>query len=214
MPEDINVIEIGADCSPLADEIIFFLDNFQLAETKDFNFQSIQVKSGNSCSGGYVLAVPAFDNATYQWYKDIIALVGHTDSIYNVPNNAATGTYNVRISKNGDCKVSEPLTLQLSKLSQLTLPADTFICKNDTLRLGKTLPGITYSWNGYNDSIVPIFKPGTHTVTASDTLGCKKSFTVQAVFKECVACTIFVPNAFTPNGDGRNDVLKGYINCL
>lgn len=213
IPEDINVIEIGPDCSILADGIEFFLDNFQLAETKDFNLQNIKIKSGNTCAGGYVLAAPAFDNATYQWYKDSIALVGQKGLTYNVPDNNARGTYNVRIMKNEDCTVSEPLTLQLTELSQLTLPTDTFICKNDTLRLGLPLPGITYSWNGYNDSIVRIFNPGTYMITASDTLGCKKSFTVQAAFKECAACTIFVPNAFTPNSDGRNDVLKGSINC-
>ena len=32
----------------------YYLDDFQLAETKDFNFQYIQLLNGDPCQGGYV----------------------------------------------------------------------------------------------------------------------------------------------------------------
>jgi hypothetical protein len=92
IPEDINVIEVGADCSVVywgdttrggnsASKPYYYLDNFQLAETKDFNFQYITIQSGDACNGGYVLKAPASANATYQWYRDSIALVGKTSII-------------------------------------------------------------------------------------------------------------------------------------
>ena len=52
-PEDINVIEIGPDCTGVAQRIDYLLDNFQLAETKDFHLQYIQPHTGNPCTGGF-----------------------------------------------------------------------------------------------------------------------------------------------------------------
>lgn len=213
IPKDINVIEIGPDCSLLPQRVTFFLDNLQLAETKDFVFHYIQIQSGSACTGSYVLAAPVFDNAIYQWYRNGIALAGQKGNTCSVPDSIAEGTFNVRIIKDGNCKISEPLTLQLSKLLQLRLPADTFICKNDTLRLGKVMPGVRYRWRGKQDSIVTVSEPGVYNITASDTSGCTKDFIVNTTFQECTACTVFMPDAFTPNGDGLNDVFKGNINC-
>lgn len=213
IPEDINVIAIGPDCALPYDVTFFSLDDVQLAETKDFNFQSIKVRSGVPCSGGYVLSVPSFTGANYQWYRNGIAVAGQKDSIFTVPDSVGQAIYNVRISKDGNCKISEPLTFPVSKLLQLKFPTDTSICKNDTLLLGMALPDVNYSWNGQQGKIVTISEPGIYNITATDSLGCQKNFSVNVRFKECAACNVFMPNAFTPNGDGLNDVLKGYSNC-
>ena len=224
IPKDINVVEIGQDCS-LVDigdtsaggnsisKPYYYLDNFQLAETKDFNFKYIQLTSGDPCNGNYILKAPTALNATYQWYKNSIALVGQTDSILQIAEPSASAWYNVRISKGGRCQISEPFLVQRSTLSQLQFPSDTFLCKNDTLHLGKSLSGVTYRWNGKQDTVVTLIDPGLYKITASDNLGCTKSFSVDASFKDCVSCKVFMPNAFTPNGDGLNDVLRGYSNC-
>lgn len=213
IPEDINVIAIGPDCTLPYDVTFYSLDDVQLAETKDFNFQSIQVQSGAPCTGGYVLSVPPFNGATYQWYRNGIALAGQTNSTINVPDSLGQGIINVRISRDGKCKISEPLALPISRLLALKIPMDTFICKNDTLQLAKTLPGVSYSWNGGDGKMVTVSQPGIYNISATDTLGCQKTFPVNVHFKECIPCTIFMPNAFTPNGDGINDVLKAHSNC-
>ncbi len=224
IPKDINVIEIGQDCSLVyigdtavggdaSSKPYYYLDNFQLAETKDFNFQYIQLLSGDPCNGGYILKAPAILNATYQWYRDSIALVGQTDSILQIPEPSLTAYYNVRITKGGRCQVSEPFLVSRSLLKELQFPTDTFLCKDDTLYLGKPLPGVKYNWNGKFDSIVTITDPGLYNITASDGLGCSRNFSVNVEFKDCFSCTVFIPGAFTPNGDGLNDVLKGYSNC-
>ena len=49
--------------------------------------------------------------------------------------------------------------------------------------------------------------PGTHTVTAEDEVGCRDSRTFE-IDKE--GCSFYVPNTFTPNRDGVNDVFKIY----
>jgi len=225
-PEDISVLEVGPDCSLIPwgvedlenkanmhDNLSFYLDNLQLAETKDFNFKYISVQSGTPCTGNYILKTPAQPGAVYQWYRDSIAIVGAVNDIYSVPDSVSKANYNVRLTLNGNCQITEPYTLRRSLVYSLKLPADTFLCKNDTLVLAKARPGIKYSWNGITDNMVKIHAPGTFIITATDTLGCSKNFTTQVNFQECAACTVFVPSAFTPNSDGLNDVLRGNINC-
>jgi gliding motility-associated-like protein len=224
IPKEINVIQVGADCSlvEIGDQSqggdaqskpYYFLDNFELAETKDFNFQYIQQQTGDACKGGYVLKAPTSANAVYQWYKDSIALVGETDSLLIITEPSVNAYYNVRISDASGCKISEPLLLKGSILSAIQIPSDTSSCNGDTLRLGTPLPGVNYSWNGKKDTIVTINQTGQYTITASDILGCTRSFIVNATIKDCIACTVFVPNVFTPNDDGKNDKLKGHTNC-
>ncbi|PKP39540.1 MAG: hypothetical protein CVT98_01405 [Bacteroidetes bacterium HGW-Bacteroidetes-15] len=69
-------------------------------------------------------------------------------------------------------------------------------------------PPVTYSWNtGSTDSIISNLPAGTYTVTVNDGSGCARADTIN-VLELQLDCDFFVytPNAFTPNGDGNNDV--------
>lgn len=69
-------------------------------------------------------------------------------------------------------------------------------------------PPISYIWNiGSNDSIINNLPSGTYHLIITDANGC--SDTAQTFVDEtAIDCDFFVyvPNAFTPNGDGNNDV--------
>jgi gliding motility-associated-like protein len=53
----------------------------------------------------------------------------------------------------------------------------------------------------------------THQVqyTVTDSFGCQQTITKPIIIYS--SCTVFIPNAFTPNGDGKNDVF-GVINAV
>ena len=78
-------------------------------------------------------------------------------------------------------------------------------------------PNYTYQWTPSQQMETPtaastIVTPDTtmtYTVTVTDTFGCSLSDTVTVKVDPIVCGTpfVFIPNSFTPNGDGVNDVL-------
>ncbi|MCS6822328.1 MAG: gliding motility-associated C-terminal domain-containing protein [Microscillaceae bacterium] len=82
------------------------------------------------------------------------------------------------------------------------------ICSNseDTLRLTAT-EGKRYRWNtGDTTRTIAIRKSGRYTIRVIDELECFSESTID-VIDECFP-GIYVPTAFTPNGDGLNDKLE------
>ena len=221
VPENINVIEIGPDCSNLVsiidqadsttflDYYVYDLDDLHLLPTDEYHFQYIQslgrIRGQDACARDSVLSVPFYSDATYQWYKDSIAIIGATSNQYPLPAENPDGNYNVLISNADTCLVSEPFTVLTNPLGSLSLPADTSICENDTVLLAPPLAGVTYNWNGKNDKSVVISMAGVYDITALAANGCSKAFTVNVHSQNC---STFMPNAFTPNGDGINDLFR------
>lgn len=225
-PSQINVIEVGVDCNILAqipdladsttflDYHIYYLDDLHLLPTKDFPFQYIRAQAGTGCSGNGlpILESPVFPNATYQWYKDSVAISGATGTTYTLPDTAGESYYNVLISTPGKCVTTEPFFVS-GAINQVNMPADTILCDNNELVLSPAINGITYSINGVTTDNVTITKPGSYSIMATDNFNCQRSFNVNVVQRKCADCDLLIPSAFTPNGDGLNDVFKSTSYC-
>ena len=78
-------------------------------------------------------------------------------------------------------------------------------------------PSLHYEWlphEGLDDPFIynPVATPTettTYTLTVMNDEGCvaSRQITIYVISPDCDEPNIFVPNAFTPNGDGNNDVL-------
>ena len=64
------------------------------------------------------------------------------------------------------------------------------------------------SFNSFDPTAAPQ-STTTYTVSILDSDGCPKTATVTiyVMSKECDVANVFIPNIFTPNADGKNDVL-------
>ncbi len=88
------------------------------------------------------------------------------------------------------------------------LPPDTTVCVYTSFPLGPISSFEKYDWNtGESTAFILISEPGVYHLSVTDNNGCVGSDTININPKPCVE-EIFVPNGFTPNGDGRNDVLR------
>jgi len=162
--------------SPCAPDSSFFL--FHHAESMD----SIRWKFG--------------DGSAAQWQNMIDNGVSHG---YMHP-----GLYEVE-ARAYHCGVEELMNQQVEvfALPESTLVSDTVICPGCTLLLDAGSGFDSYLWNtGSAEQFIDIYVPGTYSVEISLN-GCFNTSLVNVLDTKSV---IWAPDAFTPNGDGLNDV--------
>jgi len=97
------------------------------------------------------------------------------------------------------------------------------ITQGDQTQLNGTGGGNgTYSWapatglscTNCPDPVASPTVTTTYTLTVADSLGCMFTDTVTVAVELNCGLGIFVPNAFSPNGDGQNDVLYVRGDCI
>jgi gliding motility-associated-like protein len=134
----------------------------------------------------------------------------------NVFSGLNPGSYNVT-AKNADGCVS-PATPAVINITPNT-PATPVIsitqptCSNKTGTINiAPQSGSTYSIDGntyQSNNIFSGLNPGNYSVTVKNTAGCISTASPAVLTQPtCITANdLFVPNAFTPNGDGKNDIL-------
>ncbi len=88
------------------------------------------------------------------------------------------------------------------------LPKDTSICSFGNLLIKPISAFQTYLWNtGSNSYSISITKPGQYWLQVKNNDGCTGKDTIIVSQKDCLK-GFFMPTAFTPNNDGKNDIIK------
>lgn len=116
------------------------------------------------------------------------------------------GKYWVLVEDQHGCKGSDTVVINRFGLSPSKfLPLDTSICQYGKLTLASLTPFDGYKWSDLSSaSTLTVSQPGVYWLEVTDSNGCVGRDSILLTGKQCIV-GLYVPSAFTPNGDGHND---------
>lgn len=165
------------------------------------------------CDEETYLLDPLIDNAvSYDWQD------GSSGGTFTIETQ---GLYSLYVEDENGCATADSTyAFYLDSPVNWTLPPDTTVCWREPLLLNAAQPFADgYLWSGYSsyygendpsDSTFLIRLDGIYTITIFNECG-EVNHTIEVIQEDC-SCDPFIPNAFTPNNDGNNDIFKIYMN--
>lgn len=137
------------------------------------------------------------EEATYEWQPG-----GSTSPSLEVTE---AGIYTV-VVQYGGCSDSRTVEIGLGTLEETSFEKE--ICEGVSERITVPVQHQSFLWeNGATTNSIVITRSGTYAYTYIDEGGCEQSGEYLVTGTEPIP-TVYIPNGFTPNGDGINDIFR------
>ena len=139
----------------------------------------------------------------------LVLSAGNAGASYQWQNNSTqpqltvtrSGSYHVQVSAFG-CTTADTIMVNYETAPQLRFEADTVLCNNEQKRLAPHVYGDSFLWNtGSTSPEITITQPGVYELEVQNFCG----VITDSIAIKRINCEFWVPTAFTPNNDNRND---------
>ena len=115
-----------------------------------------------------------------------------------------TGLYRATALRAG-CSWTDSVRVDIIQPRKPNLGRDTLLCENTTLTLRSDVQAQILRWqDGSVGNLFAVRSPGLYVLQAIEG-PCSASDTIAVAFRRCAVFKAYLPNVFSPNGDGIND---------
>jgi gliding motility-associated-like protein len=192
-----NYIAVGTDLNGCRST-----DTLQV--TNVYALPAINLDKGSSICFGDIKTLDA--GTGYSSYLWNTAATGSTINV------SAIGKYWVVVKNVNNCIGSDTTEIKnIDPLAANFLPADTAICTYSTMQIIPAGNYVQYAWNnGATSSSITVSGPGLYWLQVTDNKNCVGKDSIRVLAKECYR-GFYIPGAFTPNHDAKNEIFKPQI---
>ncbi|CAN5125677.1 hypothetical protein BH09BAC5_BH09BAC5_09420 [soil metagenome] len=161
----------------------------------------ININSPSAVCTGASVTLNASGGQTYLWNT------GGTTSTLTV-NPTSTTTYSVTVTSSSNCSAIDSVTVQVVQPPVASIFGGTATCTGMATTLSAS-GGSSYLWStGASTSSIQVAPTLTSTYTVIVSNGiCSDSASVRVEILD-EESTLYIPNVFTPNGDGINEMFS------
>jgi len=178
-------------------------DGCEYKDTVAVDFTTLPFDLGSElklCEGETTTVNIPLTNATIVWQD------GSTGSSFTI---VSPGLIWANVSQGG-CSRTDTLLVEYQPGPLDPLPDTGYICENEGVWFNAQFDGATYQWqDGSTEHNFKAVRPGTYHVEVQ--VG-NCVFEDEVELRACELC-LYVPNVFSPNGDGINDEFRGFVGC-
>lgn len=132
----------------------------------------------------------------------------------SILNNLVSGNYIIQLTDSVGCTCDTTITIVNSTTLTASIATVGASCSGDgkdgkaTASVSGGLQPYQYKWLGYSDtsSMLVNASYGNQVLIVQDSEGCTDTVHYEIEYVPC--CDIYMPNAFSPNNDGHNDLFR------
>jgi gliding motility-associated-like protein len=122
-----------------------------------------------------------------------------------------SGSYWVTVSNSNNCIATDTIKITSVQPPRNFLNAIDSVCSYESLTLAPTQNFSSYLWStGESQRNISVQSPGVYWLKVSDQYGCSGLDTITVAPKQCME-SFYIPTAFSPNGDGKNELFHPLI---
>ena len=176
-----------------------------LRDSIQLNFKANPIiklgKDTTICEKATLLLDAGNPGATYLWQDN------STNQTLLAGNS---GSYFVKVNLNG-CELSDTIVIKNRLIPKVYLGNDTLLCSGKVITLKPLLlnaENVQFLWSiGDTTMNISVSQPGNYSIDVRNNCG----IATDGIVVKPGICQLYVPSAFTPGTDGKNDIFKpGY----